>query len=578
MTLVLLVQPPIEDFYLTKKRTVPYGLLSIAASLRVHGFDTRILDSLATDKSKPLATPDTFSHLNRFYSRSDRSLFCLFHQYRHFGYSFEHIACTVRQAQPFLVGISSLFSAYHDTAMTTARTIRKWNPDIPIVMGGHHPTMFPGEVAASPFVDYVLRGEAEQTLPMLCEALMHHGPLENIPGIAFQAPDNMVIQPPHWTSDLGHLPPAIPGPSAHACYRRKNQGAIVVVSSRGCPMPCSYCSVSASSAHGTFRRRPVAHVIKEIQCQADHQDIGFIDFEDENISFDRSWFLELLAHIKQIFRHKPVELRAMNGLYPPSLDADIIAAMADAGFNTLNLSVGSFSKKQLARFRRPDVRAAHDQAIAWAKMQGLSSVSYVIAGAPDQTASDSLNDLLSLASRPTLAGLSIFYPSPGSLDFNRCKKLGILPDTFSLMRSTAFPVDHTTSRIQAVTLLRLSRILNYMKHLIDYGRHIPEPEPVPGHIPALNPDAGNFFVPDPDTGTLFVPTPDTDTPFVFELKAWDRETISEKLLQWFLYDGKIRGVDNAGQVFVHATDLDLGKAFVRHVFENPLAGVLKGSE
>jgi hypothetical protein len=49
---ILLVQPPVEDFYLTRKRTLPYGLAAIAGSLRSRGYDVEIFDALATDKTR----------------------------------------------------------------------------------------------------------------------------------------------------------------------------------------------------------------------------------------------------------------------------------------------------------------------------------------------------------------------------------------------------------------------------------------------------------------------------------------------------------------------------------------------
>ena len=542
MALVVLVQPPIADFYLTKKRTIPYGLLSLAASLKAYGYDAKILDSLATDKAKPLALPEDFAYLTSFYGRSDQTLFCLFHQFRHFGYSLEHIARTVQKLRPLLVGISSLFSPYHATAVATAAAVRKWSPDIPIAMGGHHPTLFPEAVAALPYVDYVLRGEAEETLPLLCRALEHGTPVDQIPGIAFQNAGKIKAASPHWTADLSRLPLADQKNPGY--YRRKNQDALVIVASRGCPMPCSYCAVSATSAHGKFRRRPVSHVLQEIQNQADTGKIGFIDFEDENLSLDKPWFLALLAGIRNIFPKKNVELRAMNGLYPPSLDEEIITAMADTGFKTLNLSLGSASGTQLQRFSRPDVRAAHDRAVALARKKNLACVSYVIAGAPDQTPEDSLHDLLYLAARSTLAGLSIFYPAPGSRDYDRCRTLGILPKNFSLMRATAFPLDHTTSRLQAVTLLRLCRILNYMKHRVDQGLALPLPQALPSDMSAISHQHA------------------------------DRETISENLLTWFLYDANIRGMDKDGQVYIHKTDPILCRTFVTAIHEMPISGVI----
>ena len=148
MTDILLVQPPIRDFYLTAKRTIPYGMASIAAGLKAAGFSVQILDALATHQSRILDLPAEMSYLRPYYGKPDRSPFALFYHYKHFGYSFETIAQQVKAAHPFLVGISSLFTAYAGEAIHTAEAIKARHPGCKIVMGGHHPTELPAQVMA----------------------------------------------------------------------------------------------------------------------------------------------------------------------------------------------------------------------------------------------------------------------------------------------------------------------------------------------------------------------------------------------------------------------------------------------
>ncbi|WP_457551831.1 B12-binding domain-containing radical SAM protein [Desulfobacula sp.] len=537
---VVLVQPPIEDFYLTKKRTLPYGLASIAAAIREKGFDVEILDSLATNKSKTIALPDEFSFLLPFYGKKDVTTFSLFHEFKHFGYSYEYIGTTIKEKAPFIVGISSLFTAYSNEAIKTAQTIKKFYPSCKIVMGGHHPTLFPEKILKYPEIDFVLRGEGETSMGRLCHAIKKDLNLEQIPGIAFKKNTVTHISDPSWITDFSSLPVPASDLINHDFYQRKNKRSIIVVSSRGCPMQCSYCSVSAASSHAPFRQRKVKDVIREIKHQAQNHTIGFIDFEDENLCLKKQWFVELFLQIKQLFANQNVELRAMNGLYPPSIDEDIVSLMKAAGFKALNLSLGSTSKDQLKRFKRHDVRASFETALFLAKKYDLECVSYIIAAAPGQTAQSSLEDLLYLAQKRTLAGLSIYYPAPGSLDYQFCKENHLLPKNFSLMRSTAFPLNNTTSRIEAVTLLRLSRIINFMKHLIDTKGDIPDPKPFEG---------------------------------LKKTSSLDRQTLSEDLLQWFLHDGKIRGVQPGGKIYTHIVDTDLTNAFIKRIKIIPISGI-----
>ena len=538
---ILLVQPPIRDFFLTAKRTIPYGLACIATALLEAGFSVEIVDALATARSRKIQLPPEMNYLEPFYGLSDRSPLGLFHHYRHFGLSFTDLAEQVRHSGAFLVGISSLFTAYAEEAVKTAEAVKAALPQCKTVLGGHHPTALPELVMQSDAVDFVLRGDGEIAMPLLAKALSNNTSLVKIPGLVRRGQKgNLIISEPVRIKAAADF--VLPARQLinHPYYRRGQRSTAVVVASRGCPMQCSYCCMRRA-ADQPYVRREVDSVLTEIEEAVRTDFPVFIDFEDENLTLDRRWFLSLLKNIQLRFGANDLELRAMNGLYPPSLDEEIIRAMAGAGFKTLNLSLGSTAIGQLRRFRRPDVRRAFDRALQLAEKYHLTAVGYIIAGAPDQQAKDSIEDLLFLATRRVLAGVSIFYPVPGTPDFQRCCDLGVLPATTALMRSSAFPVDHTTTREEAVTILRLARITNFMKSLLDRGRKIPAA----------------------DTNLRDV---------ICDVK--DRDALGSQLLARFLGDGLIRGVTDNGKIYEHHISTHLTRIFLRRLKTTALRGTV----
>ena len=539
MTDVFLIQPPIRDFYVTANRTIPYGLASIAAALIKAGFSVDIVDALATSKSCPLDLPEEMAYLRTFYGRADISPFGLFHRFRHFGYSYEYIGRRVRAARPFLVGISALFTPYVDESLQAARTVKAYHPDCTVVLGGHHPTVLPETVMEHKTVDFVLRGEGEVSLPLLAKAIVGGDPVRSVPGIVCRNSDgSLFIHKPAISKDLDNLPPAAAHLIRQSFYRRADKPCVTVTASRGCPMTCSYCSVNAASCI-PYRRRSAASVIREIATALGENESGFIDFEDENLSLDRKWFIALLEEMTRRFRTLDLELRAMNGLYPPSLDEELVRAMKKAGFRTLNLSLGTTDPVQQKRFRRPVVTAAFDRALGLAEESDLTAVGYIIIGAPHQSAEASLQDLLFLARRRVLAGVSVFYPSPGSTDYDMCRNESLLPASFPLMRSTALPIDHTTTRLESATLLRLARMLNFMKDLADRGMETPCAEPIGKTV---------------------------------SVDATDRIDIGKRLVAAFLHDGRLRGVTPEGEVYDHPVSVDLSEKFREAIRKIPVQG------
>lgn len=562
---VLLIQPPIRDFYLTAKRTIPYGLACIASSLVRDGFSVEIIDALATGKSRKIELPAEMDHVRDFYSARDISPFSLFYDFKHFGMNYDRIGMMARESGAFLVGISSLFTAYSDEAIKTAEAVKSACPEAITVLGGHHPTGLPEEVLRHKCVDFIIRGEGEEAMPRLARALRSGDALNAVPGIGFRTHSGFFLSAPASISDLDALPHPATELIDRKFYRRGNGGSAVIVASRGCPLRCSYCSIGCAS-WSKFRLKSIRNVIAEMEREVFDLGARFIDFEDENISCNREWFLSLLKEIKARFSGLGLELRAMNGLFPPSLDETIIREMKEAGFTALNLSLCTTNTEQLKRFRRPDVREEFESVLFFAEKYGLEAVGYIIAGAPGQDPHGSVSDLLYLAPKKVIAGVSVFYPAPGSADFDKCCMENILPPALSLMRSTALPLSGTTTREDAVTLLRLGRVLNFYKSLNSGEKAELRFAAVQYHDGGRLGPAQTSGSPEPGSSGLQAlirqlldrpRTCDENSSGDFE----KRRSIGKILLRAFLSDGILRGVKPDGEIYEHRTSAALCREF-----------------
>jgi len=154
-----------------------------------------------------------------------------------------------------LVGISSITSTAPRT-YKIAEEIKK--KGIPVVIGGVHATFLPEE--ALKYADYVVRGEGEETLPELLRTLESGGSLENILGLSYRNNGSFKHNSPRaLIKDLD----TYPYPDFSLIQGLNRTTSIPILTSRGCPFDCSFCSVTAMFGR-KYRFRDVESIIEEI--------------------------------------------------------------------------------------------------------------------------------------------------------------------------------------------------------------------------------------------------------------------------------------------------------------------------
>src|SRR5919106_232030 len=111
---VLLIQPPVRDFYDTDVRLQPIGLAYLKAAVKKHlpEVQVTIKDYHGGCGRRTVPVPKDLRYLSDYYSVADKSPFSTFHQFYHFGKSFDEIELEVGELKPDVVGISSLFTPY----------------------------------------------------------------------------------------------------------------------------------------------------------------------------------------------------------------------------------------------------------------------------------------------------------------------------------------------------------------------------------------------------------------------------------------------------------------------------------
>jgi len=472
---ILLIQPPVQDFYQTSIRTQPIGLAYLAASLKRNGHEVEILDC-QTGKKKSIPIPSELSYLKDFYPFNDRSPFKLYTGYYHFGMGWKEIGQKIKDSKADVFGISSSFTPYHREALEIAQIIKEWDRKKIVVMGGAHVSGNPEGVLQSPAVDYALMGEGEKRFPLLLEQIekQGRGSIKDIDGIGYREDGEIQINPlQSFIQDLDSLPPPARELLDPDRYRMRKKRSTMIVTSRGCPHGCAYCSTHL--VMGTsFRTRTPEAIIKEMrECQKQYG-IQIFDIEDDNFTFDQERAKRLMSLVIENFGEENLpaagrfELSAMNGVSFASLDEELLKLMKRAGFHTINLSFVSVDPLTKERMKRPKTTTEFDKILEEVEQVGLNVIAYAILGMPGQTIEEMVDTLIYLMGKKVLIGPSVYYPTPGTPLFERCKKKEILPPHFSQWRSSAFPIETKEfNRLDLLTFFRLARVINFIKGKMD---------------------------------------------------------------------------------------------------------------
>jgi radical SAM superfamily enzyme YgiQ (UPF0313 family) len=469
---ILLIQPPVRDFYQTTIRMQPIGLAYLAASLKSHGHEVEILDC-QTERRKSILIPPELSYLKDFYPFNDRSPFKLYTGYYHFGMGWEEIKKKIEDSKADVFGISSSFTPYHGEALEIARIIKEWDPKKTVVMGGAHVSCDPEGVLKSPFIDYVILGEGEIRFSLLLEQVEkgNQEKIGEIDGVGYQADGPIRINPlKTFIQDLDSLP----NPARELLdldrYRIKKKRSTMIITSRGCPHECAYCSTHLVMG-SLFRKRSPEAIINEMTECRERYGIQIFDIEDDNFTFDKERAKRLMKLIAETFGEQTIELTAMNGISFASLDGEILRLMKKVGFDTINLSYVSIAPFTKRRMERPRASFDFNEILEGASRVGLNVIAYAIFGMPGQTIEEMADTLIFLMGKRVLIGPSIYYPTPGTPLFEKCKNGHLLSAHPSQWRSTAFSIETKSfNRLDLTTLLRLARIVNFIKGKMDQGK------------------------------------------------------------------------------------------------------------
>jgi len=468
---VLLIQPPIRDFYQTSIRTQPIGLAYLAASLKSHGYEVGILDCQTSEK-KSIPIPSELSYLKDYYPFNDRSPFKLYTGYYHFGMAWDEIRERIKDSKAHVFGISSSFTPYTQEALEVARIIKEWDHKKVVVMGGCHVSCDPESVLKSQWVDYVVLGEGEIRFTYLLKQIEKGmgGHLKEVDGIGFKENGEIRIYPlSTFVEDIESFPfPARELLDLNR-YRIGRKRSTMIITSRGCPHGCAYCSTHLVMG-ASFRFRSPESIVQEmVECR-DKYHIRNFDIEDDNFTFDQKRAERLMNLVVESFGEEALELSAMNGVSFASLDGDLLRLMKRAGFRTINLSFVSTDPSFKERMGRPGTTEAFDKVLGEAGQAHLSVVAYAIFGMPGQTIREMVDTLIYLMGKRVLIGPSVYYPTPGTSLFEQCKAKELLPSHPSQWRSSALPIEtEDFDRLDIVTFFRLARVINFIKGKMDEG-------------------------------------------------------------------------------------------------------------
>lgn len=333
---VLLIEPPFHRFMSFYRHYYPLGLAYLAGVLASDNHVVEIYDA----EHDSTCTTKTFFETSQDYVKYLEALKNLGHPV------WLEIKRKIAESQPELIGISVL-TVKVPSALRVASLCHEVCEDVPVVVGGEHATARPQDLLKDYSVNFVVRGEGEQTIRELAGALEGCGRLTDIDGLSFRNNDRIYHNKDRALIDnLDNLPnPARDMLAGKETYRPIDFG--LVMGSRGCPYRCTFCPNENLWGKRT-RFRSVRAVVKEIKMVQDTYSTDYFSFRDYSFSVNPHWTIEFCKAVKQ----EGLDIQWECLTRPDLLNDRIVSSMKDAGCTTIRVGIESGSEKVLNDIRK----------------------------------------------------------------------------------------------------------------------------------------------------------------------------------------------------------------------------------
>jgi anaerobic magnesium-protoporphyrin IX monomethyl ester cyclase len=265
---LLLISPPIMDDFAGEAKPIAmdavrecpaYGMYLLQAVLKENGHDAALVD-LISDGS----------------DRIDDYL--------------------PQVAEAGLVGIGATSMSW-PTALSVILQIRALRPDVPIVLGGIHPTMFDEYLLRTFPVQYVVRGEGERAIVELADAIENDRDVAGVANLSWMAKGELVRNPV-----VRQLSPEELGAAPLPDYSQLRPGlfqGLSIESSRGCAFDCSFCSTSYRRSYRSLEPEVFVDRLEALSAYTDRTRTGFVHIIDDEFSMNPRRAIQIAESIRR---------------------------------------------------------------------------------------------------------------------------------------------------------------------------------------------------------------------------------------------------------------------------------------
>jgi anaerobic magnesium-protoporphyrin IX monomethyl ester cyclase len=290
------------------------------------------------------------------------------------------------------VGISCLTGSSIKYTLEISEYIKKRKPDIPVILGGVHPTILPEETLKCDYVDIIVKGEGEQTFVELSQAILSKSKIDAIKGISYKNNGKIFHNPQRDFLDLDSLPLSLPYDLLRIHdYPYVLGKHIEFQSSRGCPYNCGFC-YNESFNQRRYRAKSALKVVDEIEWLNKNFGINSIYFVDDEFFIDMARVENICREL--IKRKLTIKWGALSRVDRfCSLSEDLVNLIKKSGCRALSFACEYTSHKMLSFINKDININMVIEVVKKVKAADIASLFFFLCGVPGERPHDLTNSL-----------------------------------------------------------------------------------------------------------------------------------------------------------------------------------------